>query len=224
MLTLLTPTGCRPEAWALCQHWMNNQTYTGTVKWVIVDDGKYAQEVNFRRENWHLTVIRPQPYWDNNNTQARNFRAGLEYIGDDEKLFIIEDDDYYAPDYLSVMAEKLKTYDTVGQGWNCYYHVKTGAIRINDNDTHASLCATAFKGKKNLELFRRQCERAPKLLDIPMWKHGTNRHVFKDRLVIGMKGLLGRTGIAGGHNMTTESPFDLSQWIGRDAKHYQQFL
>jgi hypothetical protein len=135
---------------------------------------------------------------------------------------VIEDDDYYAPGWLDRVEAELQTADLIGQGWNCYYHAKTGAIRENENSTHASLCASAFKGDA-LSLFRRQCERGPRLIDVPMWKHANRKRVFKDRLVIGIKGMPGRSGIAGGHEMTAEEPFDLREWIGDDAEAYSQF-
>ncbi len=223
MLTLLTPTGCRPQAWALCQRWAFHQTYKGPVHWVIVDDGEYRQDVTFRRDGWHLDVVRPKHRWTPGmNTQGANFCAGLELIGDDAWVLPFEDDDFYAPGWLERAAKELETADLIGQGWNKYYHVRTGAIRENDNDTHASLCASAFKGEA-LKLFRRQAKRAPTLIDVPMWKHANNKRVFKDMLVIGMKGMPGRGGIAGGHKMTTDTPFDLSQWIGDDAAAYSQF-
>ena len=49
MLTLLTATGARPEAWAICEQLMARQTYAGPVRWVIVDDGPVAQPVAFQR-------------------------------------------------------------------------------------------------------------------------------------------------------------------------------
>ena len=84
MLTLLTATGCRPEAWALCERWMARQTYAGTVRWVIVDDGPDEQPITFEREGWVLEVLRPTPRWRlGNNTQARNLSEGLAVIGAD---------------------------------------------------------------------------------------------------------------------------------------------
>lgn len=222
MLTLITPTGCRPQSWALCEKWAAHQTYQGPARWIVVDDGEEAQPVTFSRDRWSLEVIRPDRKWSGSNTQSRNFREALALVQDDARIVIWEDDDYYAPGWLDRVAVELETADLIGQGWNCYYHVKTGAIRENDNSAHASLCASAFKGS-NIGLFRRQCERAPTLLDVPMWKHGANRRVFKDRLVIGMKGMPGRGGIAGGHEMTTDQPFDLSKWIGDDAAEFAQF-
>jgi hypothetical protein len=222
VLTLLTPTGTRPAAWALCEKWAAHQTYTGPVKWIVIDDGQEAQPVTFKREGWELIVIRPKQKWRmGENSQARNFREGLELIGRDERVAVFEDDDYYAPGWLERVDRELNSHDLIGQGWNCYYHVRTGAVRINDNDKHASLCASAFKGKA-LQVFRTQCERAPRLIDAAMWKHASHRHVFKARLVVGMKGLPGRAGIAGGHNLTGE-PFPLEDWIGEDARAYAQF-
>jgi hypothetical protein len=222
VLTLLTPTGTRPEAWALCERWMAAQTYAGPVRWIVVDDGLEPQPMRFCRAGWELTVIRPTQKWRvGDNSQARNFREGLKLIGPDARVAVIEDDDYYAPGWLERIDKELNDHDLVGQGWNCYYHVRTGATRVNDNDKHASLCASAFKGKA-LQVFRTQCERAPRLIDAPLWKHCQHRNCFKARLVVGMKGMPGRGGIAGGHNLSGE-PFDLREWIGDDARAYAQF-
>ena len=38
-ITLITPTGDRPLAFALCQNWMRKQTVL-PFQWVVVDDGK----------------------------------------------------------------------------------------------------------------------------------------------------------------------------------------
>lgn len=63
MLTLVTATGARPEAWALCERWMLRQTFAGPVRWVIVDDGPEPQPITFRRAGWELVLIRPAPFW-----------------------------------------------------------------------------------------------------------------------------------------------------------------
>jgi hypothetical protein len=219
MLQVLTPTGDRPEAWELCQRWMQRQTYTGPVRWLVVDDGKVEMSSFFKRDGYQFEKYRLKPM--NQNTQARNLLFLLGKIDYSLPVVCWEDDDYYAPGWLDRVDKELDEHDLVGQGWNCYYHVKTGAIRINDNDKHASLCASAFKGGA-LKVFRTQCERGPRLIDAALWRHCSRRHVFNARLVIGMKGLPGRAGIAGGHNLEGE-PFDLSEWIGDDARAYAQF-
>ncbi len=201
---------------------MAAQTYSGPVRWIVVDDCEEPEPWSFKREGWTFELVRRKPFWkQGENTQARNFLEALKHVGPDERVCVIENDDFYAPGWLDRVDAELNSHDLIGQGWNCYYHVKTGAIRINANDKHASLCASAFKGSA-LKVFRTQCERGPRLIDAALWRHSHSRHVFKARLVVGMKGLPGRAGIAGGHNLTGE-PFDLKEWIGEDARAYAQF-
>lgn len=88
-MQLLTATGARPEAWALCEQWMARQDYAGPVHWVIVDDGETPQPITFSRDGWTLTVIRPLPRWKQGmNTQCRNMLAGLEKIDRTQPLLM----------------------------------------------------------------------------------------------------------------------------------------
>lgn len=222
-LTLITPTGERPEAWALCQRWMARQTYQGPVRWIIVDDGEKAQDVDFWRPGWDVTVLRPRPHWQpGQNTQARNFRAALDIIGPDAWVAIIEDDDWYSPVWLDRVESELEHAELVGQGWNRYFNVVTGAIKEHDNEQHASLCATAFRGAALVE-FRRLCEWGPKLIDMHLWRNCQSKQILGGCDVIGMKGMPGRGGIAGGHRLDTDDPFDLREWVGDDASAYDAF-
>ena len=38
MIALITPTGARERQIQLCAQWMKQQTYTGDVTWIIVDE------------------------------------------------------------------------------------------------------------------------------------------------------------------------------------------
>ncbi|HCZ47951.1 MAG TPA: hypothetical protein DCZ11_02980, partial [Gammaproteobacteria bacterium] len=146
MLTLLTATGARPQAWALCERMMRLQDWDGAVRWVIVDDGAHPQPLTFRRPGWTLEVIRPQPYWrPGMNTQARNLAAGLAEIGDTERVVVIEDDDAYAPGYLRAVASWLADAPLVGESHARYYHVARRVWRDCGNHAHASLCSTAVR-------------------------------------------------------------------------------
>ena len=98
MLTLITPTGDRPDAFALCQQYMLAQDYPGDVRWIIVDDGVTATPVTFEREGWTVDVLRPEPM---PRSQARNLLAGMGHVAPGGRVAIIEDDDIYAPEYLS---------------------------------------------------------------------------------------------------------------------------
>ena len=102
-LTLITPTGGRPEAFALCERWMGRQTYRGDVQWIVVDDCEEATVVTMGQ-----TVIRPQPWWKLGapTTQYANVRAALELVKHD-KIVHIEDDDWYGPTYLETTYHRL---------------------------------------------------------------------------------------------------------------------
>lgn len=227
MIQVITPTGDRPEAFELCQRWMRNQTYRGELKWHIVDDGNSAAlaqwwEPAHQRADQLITWHRLPPM--DGNSQHRNMLHLLAQVDPKHPVVIWEDDDYYAPTWLETVAEKLRKYDIVGQRRNRYYNVRTGATKVHRNLCHASLCATALKGLRNIHELRRQCAIKAPLIDIGLWRRAENKHLFGGCEVVGIKGMPGRGGIAGGHDLKTDEPFDLSQWIGDDAKHYARFL
>lgn len=224
MLTLLTTTGERQRAWDLCQIWMARQTYTGPVRWVIVDDGKQQQETTFSRKHWELVFVRPEPFWSGLNTQARNLQAGLAHITGIEWVVIIEDDDYYAPQYLETILQKFRNADLIGERRARYYNVRTSMWRRMENMTHASLCSTAIRGAA-LVLFRDVATTEHKFIDIALWERVKRKHLFDTQLVVGIKGLPGRAGIGSGHDAHFYGEFDrdgskLREWVGADSQYY----
>lgn len=228
MLTLLTTTGCRPDAWTLCQRWMAAQNYTGRVRWVVVDDGEVPQPIEFNRAGWDVQVIRPATLWQQGmNTQAANLLAGLKVIGTAERLVIIEDDDHYAPDWLDVVDEELNQADLVGETKARYYNVATRQYRQLSNLNHASLCATAMKGR-GIEFLRRCSAPGVRFIDLNLWKQPVARSLFKGHRVVGIKGMPGRDGIGMGHRPGPGWEIDqdgavLASWVGGDAAHYEGY-
>lgn len=219
MLTLLTATGARPEAWAICEKLMARQDYAGPVRWVIVDDGPEAQPVAFQRAGWAVEVVRPAPYWTaGQNTQARNLTAGLDVIDTDESVAVIEDDDYYSPGYLSAVAGWLERRPLVGESRARYYNVTTGRGHQMGNVRHASLCSTAVRGE-GLRALRAAVRQADKFIDIALWRMLPGR-LYDTRHVVGIKGMPGRGGIGAGHRDTFGQPMSLRDWIGEDAALY----
>lgn len=225
-LTLITATGGRPDAWALCQHWMARQDYAGPVTWVIIDDGPQPQPVTFKREGWQLVVIRPAPLWKpGQNTQARNLLKGLDTAGPDARVVIIEDDDWYSPNWLSLAAAGLEQAELVGEPQARYYNVATQAWQQMHNTGHASLCSTALRGSA-LQRLEQVCRTAPTFIDLKLWRsfHGS-KLMLQSRAVVGIKGLPGREGIGCGHAAAFGRPDPdgamLRGWIGADAGHYQ---
>jgi len=226
MLTLLTTTGNRPEAWRLCQRWMERQTYTGAVRWIIVDDGEQPQEINVKRK-WEIIVLRPEPFWRNgDNTQARNIQAGLELVGVDDRLVIIEDDDWYSSDWLEWVDLQLDSADLIGEGCAKYYNVSTKRWKDHQNRSHSSLCSTAMKGKA-IDAFRSVARAKIQFIDVLLWQaFSPNRVIVESKSrVIGIKGMPGRSGIGYGHSNNFNGKPDFSgaqlrKWIGADADFY----
>lgn len=225
MLTLLTATGARPKAWSICERLMAAQDYTGPVRWVIVDDGDPYQPVTFSRDGWQLDVTHPGPLWSpGQNTQARNLLHGLSRIPADAWVVIVEDDDWYSPDWLTHVSGELKKAELVGEMRARYYSVSLQRGRQLKNTGHASLCATAMRGSA-LEAFREACRNSTKFIDLELWKRHSSKHLFDGHRVVGIKGLPGRDGIGMGHRddfIGTKDPDGsmLREWVGADAEMY----
>lgn len=225
MLTLLTATGCRPEAWAICEQLMMRQDYSGSVHWIIVDDGEVQQPITFERDGWVLTVIRPEPFWKaGDNTQARNLRAGLELVKDSDKLVIIEDDDCYSENYLSTIDIWLSNYDLVGESHARYYNLKSRKYRYLSNSNHASLCSTAMTNG-GVKYFRTVCKDSILFIDLDLWRYPGSKNLFRTNMVVGIKGMTGREGIGMGHKADFSGDKDNSSifrsWVGKNAKLYE---
>jgi len=132
-IVLITPTGARKDQFELCVRWMKNQTYTGAVTWIIIDDAVPVTTdiiTEDFRENWTIIKTYPEPTWEvGQNTQERNTKAGLETMRNNcdleniEAIFIIEDDDYYKPYYLEKMMMAKQNYWIWGETNTIYYNV-----------------------------------------------------------------------------------------------------
>lgn len=228
-MQLLTATGCRPQAWSICERLMAAQTYAGPVHWIVVDDGPEQQPITFERDGWQMQVVRPQPAWrPGANTQARNLLAGLDAARRDAPLVIIEDDDWYAPDWLQVVNEKLQRAELVGEDRSRYYNLRTRVGRDVGNTRHASLCSTAMRGGA-IDTFRQVCRTNIKFIDMRLWRTARSRYLFSGHRVVGIKGLPGRPGIGVGHKETFTGFEDhdgalLRKWVGDAADEYLQVV
>lgn len=198
MLVIITPTGARPEAFKKCCEYMRAQDYAGRIKWIIVDDCIPTMPTP-KVDGWEIIHVHPEPAWKpGQNTQARNLLFGLDYVGPDDLLVIAEDDDSYAPWWLSKCAEWLEHDDLVGEAPSLYRHLN-GREKWMNNKNHASLCATAMKGPA-IDDFRRVLNEGNTYIDIRLWKRGGKLYPC-DGGVIGVKGWPGRPGIGIGHKL-----------------------
>jgi hypothetical protein len=220
-VTLITPTGGRPDAFRLCERWMARQTYTGPLQWVVVDDADPVTSATMGQD-----VLRPEPKWNGSHTLARNIRAGLGAAKYDA-VIVIEDDDWYSPEYVRTTVDRLETLPAMRLCGECpsrYYNVATRCYRLPGNMNHASLCQTAFR----LELVPRVLGfmTSDPWVDLMLWSKipGTLHEGYN---VVGIKGLPGRTGVGIGHHPGGTPDPELTvlrSWVGEnDAWEYAQW-
>lgn len=227
LVTLITPTGGRPEAFALCEKLIQRQTFRGNIQWLVSDDCTPRTKVHFNQ----TYMIGPEEWKPGFNTQRFNMEMLLTKAKGDY-IFVIEDDDFYAPTYLHTMIQYLQTNDIVGLGNSQYYNVGVPGWKIMTNFAHASLSQTAFK-KSLLPTLLEAVNSGEFFFDIYLWRKARERRlpwtlIHNSNISIGMKGMKGRTGITTSHK-EKDFHYDtnyskLESWIGRDIELYRPFL
>lgn len=198
-ITLMTPTGGRPEAFAQCERYISSQTTKAKIQWIVIDDCNPPTECTMGQVYHRGTKV-----WEQGiNTQRYNMDQAISHIRG-EYIFIIEDDDYYSPYYLETMMRLLKIAPIVGEGVAKYYNLKVPGHKTLYNYGNSSLCQTAFT-KKYIPLFYKSVHSGEKLFDIDFWNRVKTEKLpallaWNLNLSIGIKGMPGRSGITGqGH-------------------------
>ena len=225
MITLLTATGMRPEAFALCEKYMERQTVCKDhgIQWIVVDDGEVPTECTKSQ-----TYIRGPKIWKPGiNTQRLNLDVAIPYIKGDY-IAVIEDDDWYSPTYLEDMIDLLKHSEIAGEAFSKYYNLKYRCYQELQNTRHSSLCSTVFRSSL-LPKFEQAVNSGEKFIDIALWESVQKiPHILRVsnyNLCVGIKGVPGRKGIGMGHEpvgfLTDAGNLSkLVEWTGIDAANY----
>lgn len=228
MIYLLTPTGDRPECFALLSEYIAAQTYAEPMTWIIVDDGDVKTRIHRMPANIEIcTVYPPWRSSKDGNTQARNMVAGMKDVPADASLLIMEDDDVYLPGHIENIVAALVSHNLVGERVSCYYNVATGRHRTLRGSAHASMASVGARGDA-LAMLRAICVAQTSALDITLWRRfGGAKKLLDTQNVVGVKGMPGRGGIGIGHRQffgTADQDDMLAQWIGKDrAEAYTPF-
>jgi hypothetical protein len=224
-VTLITPTGDRPVAFRLCEKYVARQRFDGPTEWIVVDDGVVPTRCRLGQQYVRRAAGEPR-----RSSLARNLRCGLDRAAYD-RILVIEDDDWYAPQYVDVMARLLDEFDLVGQGNPLYYNPLHRLWRSFTNATAATLAATGFT-RTLVEAASACCAPGEPTIDNALWALDVRRYVFTDaRLCVGMKGLPGRAGYFLGHRPAEDDPAHalrhhdpdgrvLRRLLGEDAETY----
>ncbi len=228
-VSLITCTGGRPESLARCAKYVARFEDLNRlpVQWIVVND---YDDVLPPYAGVDTHFVRPQHVWSPGlNTLAPNLLAAMRYVVYDKVIFV-EDDDYYAPDYMRRQLTRLEDNDLVGEAESRYYHLPSKRWRILSNVGHASLCQTAMRASL-LPTLSLLCANAnQQYIDWGLWSSMCTRSkylAYGAPRVIGMKGLPGRPGIGIGHRPELgagwhHDPYHetLRKWLGGDADLY----
>lgn len=224
-ITIITPTGDRPEALRNLADYVARQTFAGPVQWVIVDDGRVPFRPSINRPNLELTYHRRDESGVPGGSLNRNLIVGLRLARHD-KLVVMEDDDWYAPTYLDVYAELLDHHPLVGESRARYYNVRDRAWYLPGNTAHASLAQTGFR-RELIPMIDDCCRQGTPFIDLHIWKRPVDKHLIHNNgLCVGLKGMPGRRGLGQGGHQTgrryTRDPHlqQLRKWIGSDVDRY----
>lgn len=209
-VALITCTGARPEAFNICEKLLYNQT-AKLDQWVLIDD----------TASWKEGV----------NSQRPNMLAALTQVKSDY-ILIIEDDDYYAPNYVETMVSLLNKAPVVGLSNSRYYHVGIPGYLTRKNYEHASLCHTGFRSEY-LPLMEAAVQSGELFFDIQFWKQVKALEIpfilhANSSISVGMKGMPGRAGIGSGHRtkgyLYDAGHVKLKEWVKSDYPLYEPYI
>ncbi len=198
LVSIITCTGNRPEAFALCKKFLGSQTYTGTIEWIIVNDGVPLLSDHCEANIQAKRIKAPKQWSPDVNTHRGNMETALKHVKGDY-LFILEDDDHYKPNYISTMLSVLQHVDIVGEGNAKYFNLKFPGYKEMRNLRHASLCQTAMRSSM-IPYLKNAVNSGELYFDIHLWKQVQEKRIpnaiLTDlNLVTGIKGMPGREGI-----------------------------
>ena len=200
MISLLTPTDARPQAFALLERWVAEQDWPEPVQWIVAT----GDPAGYRfRLNQILVIAADRPGL---HPLCRNLLAALPMVAGDTVL-ILEDDDYYAPGYVRTLAGLLEGAELAGLVPARYYNARTRRYRELSNTAHASLAQTGLR-RAALPALEAACERGSPYVDKTLWGSyaGPARRERIDGLHVSVKGLPGAPGIGTGHRDDFGSP------------------
>jgi hypothetical protein len=228
MLTIITPTGGRPQAFAMLAGYINAQTHTGDIRWIVVDDCRPLTPVPQMRPGIVVEKLVPEWVWQPGmNTQAACMALALESVTPGNTVLVFEDDDAYLPGHIESTLKALVNAELTGERVSRYYNVDTRKCREIPGQWHASLSSVGCRGSA-LALLKSICEAGSRRIDMDLWQQFQGpKTLTENRNVVGIKGLSGRAGIGIGHRSHFGDPDPdgktLIEWLGaeRAAKYLE---
>lgn len=163
-VTLITPTGDRPGSFALLERWIGRKTFQGRMQWLVIDDGQVPTVCTMDQ---HYVRRLRQPT-DPRHTLPVNLLEALPRIESD-RVLIIEDDEWYAPEYVEFMSRHLAEIRLVGLRVSHYWCLRRRAWLELVHPRHASLCRTGFRTSMSNEVAA-ACRHMVAPVDLLLWR------------------------------------------------------
>ncbi len=221
MITLITPSVKRPIQFSFLEKYIKAQTVQPD-EWIVC--GEDLKNYNFTCGQKVINRV-AQTY---ELSICENYKALSSAISNDY-IFIIEDDDYYAPTYIEVLSQSLdKGNKITGIAPAFYYNIGNRSYFQLGNRTHCSLAATAFH-QQIMPFFTMATGCKNIFIDQIFWTHCCRTEKIPSQIIyqsdaklyqIGLKGMnFGAAGLGGGHNKQGAPDPDfkvLECWIGQE--------
>lgn len=171
---------------------------------IIPDRGDRPEFLeNFKRmvyfqESWNEIYIVDEPADDNETDITKRYRRGYDYFRGKnlDCLLLMENDDYYAPNYIETMVNKwveLGKPDILGTNYTIYYHLGLKMHFTMNHHRRASAMNTLIKPDLN---FSWPADNDP-YTDLHLWLRSGLKGVTFDPeqiISIGMKHGIGKCG------------------------------
>ncbi len=247
-ITVVTTTHDRPLCLSLLLRWVALQI-TQPGQHVIVSDGTdkpvyHAHEGTARDLTWRVAgahrvavsgvaeLHHRKPKKDEPFSLKANWLYAIPKIRHD-RILVLEDDDWYHPDFIFEMDRALDRAELVGVAGDYYWNWTHRKYTRMHNGKTASLAATAFRASL-LPSFQQIVEWSEDVwIDKRLWTETTAKtelipNVAADgrALHVGMKGMPGAAGLGAYHGdegVSDPAAEQLTQWIGlQDSLRYQR--
>ena len=206
MIGVIIPDrGDRPEFLANCLRMLKAQTIQPTI----------------------IEIVNDAPLSDEKDITWR-YRLGYERLRNKgiEVISLIENDDWYAPNYLETMYNKwleLDKPELLGQGYTIYYHIKERAWFTMNHPERSSAMNTLIKPDLHFDW----CVDNDPYTDLHLWLHaGLKGEIFtpKSHICLGIKH---GDGLCGGVNhvdaLHRYTNFDYKFWYLKSILDSESF-
>lgn len=229
-ITIVTPTGDRPHAFALCERYMQRQSRPYD-QWLVLDDGQVPTKCTLGQTHVQYNASFRGP--GSLVTKLAHMIDNKMVRGD--VVAFIEDDDWYHLDYLGLAESRLRAdFDMIGEGHALYYNVRYRWWYVHPNEEHASLCQTMLRTAV-LPKMRKLLDDTSPFIDFRMWNAIDRRKIYLPHqlhTLVGIKSMPGRAGYGSGHRspdgrdvggVHDDDWIKLQELIGTDVEFYKPF-